>query len=97
MFLFVNNFLNFRQYQLKICITDNHFALLINDRLIIDNRHTYTKSCLNFRIRKGPSDEQGVFDLKDLLSPSEKATITAYYSARDLEQRFIQWIEPSNF
>ena len=46
---------------------------------MIDNQHTTTKSCLNLiRVRKGASDEQSVFDLKDVLSPNEIGTFTVH-------------------
>ena len=44
--------------------------------MMIGNQHTSTKSCFNFRVQKGSSDEQSMFDLKDLLSPSEIETFT---------------------
>ena len=82
MSLFVNNvFVLFHNNQYNICTTDNHFALGFWS--IIDNQHTSTKSCLNFRVRKGPSDELSGFDLKDLLSLSERATFTVHMSRNE--------------
>ena len=52
---------------------------------MIHNQHTSTKSCFNFRVRKGPSDEQSVFDLKDVLSPNEIGTFTVHDSDRTIK------------
>ena len=52
---------------------------------MIDNQHTSTKSCFNFRVQKGSNEEQSVFDLpKDLLSPSEMATFKVHVTQTGL-------------
>ena len=50
---------------------------------MIDNQHTSTKSCFNFRVQKGSSDEQSVFDLKKLIIPKRDSN---FYSARDSDR-----------
>ena len=37
--------------------------------MMIDIQHASTASRFNFRVQKGSSDEQSVFDLKDLYYP----------------------------
>ena len=81
MSLIVNNvFVNFPQQsiehlykQYSLC-----FRFLINDRLWAIISTPLPSHVSIIRVRNGPSDEQSMFDLKDLLSPNQIGTFTVH-------------------
>ena len=82
MSLFVNNvFVNFPQQSIEHLYKQDSLCF----RFLIDDRSWSIISTLlprhvSIRVRKGLSDEQSVFDLKDLLSPNEIGTFTVHMS-----------------